>query len=75
MASVQADHVSATIIRSFNDFSKFSDSNDPFDVIYLDFAKAFDTVPHERLLRKMSAYGIGGNILKWTKRQNTTSKS
>ena len=63
------------LLEVFNDFSKFSDSNDPFDVIYLDFAKAFDTVPHERLLRKMSAYGIGGNILKWTKRQNTTSKS
>ena len=55
------------LLEVFNDFSKFSDSNDPFDVIYLDFAKAFDTVPHERLLRKMSAYGIGGNILKWTR--------
>ena len=29
------------------------------DVIFLDFAKAFDKVPHERLLRKMEAYGIG----------------
>ena len=35
--------------------------------IYLDFAKAFDTVPHRRLLGKLSAYGIQGNILNWIK--------
>ena len=29
------------------------------DVIFLDFAKAFDKVPLEKLLRKMMAYGIG----------------
>ena len=32
---------------------------------YLDFKKAFDSVPHERLLNKLSSYGIQGNILKW----------
>ena len=37
------------------------------DTIYLDFAKAFDTVPHRRLLGKLSAYGIQGNILNWIK--------
>ena len=35
------------------------------DAIYLDFAKAFDTVPHSRLLGKLRSYGICGNILKW----------
>ena len=35
------------------------------DAIYLDFAKAFDTVPHSRLLGKLKSYGINGNILKW----------
>jgi hypothetical protein len=33
--------------------------------VYLDFAKAFDSVPHERLLRKVQALGIGGNVLQW----------
>ena len=35
------------------------------DTIYLDFAKAFDTVPHRRLIGKLAAYGISGNVLKW----------
>ena len=35
------------------------------DCIYLDFAKTFDTVPHKRLLNKLKAYGITGQMLKW----------
>ena len=37
------------------------------DVVYLDFAKAFDTVPHSRLLLKLKAYGIDGKVLTWIK--------
>ena len=37
------------------------------DAIYFDFAKAFDTVPHQRLLSKLSSYGIGGYLLEWIK--------
>ena len=35
------------------------------DVIYLDFAKAFDKVDHETILRKLRSIGISGNLLKW----------
>jgi len=37
------------------------------DVIYLDFAKAFDSVCHTKLLLKLRAYGISGNLLAWFK--------
>lgn len=31
----------------------------------LDFSKAFDSVTHEKLLQKLQAYGIEGDLLKW----------
>ena len=36
------------------------------DVILMDFSKAFDKVPHQRLLRKLHHYGIRGDVLRWT---------
>ena len=35
------------------------------DVVYLDFQKAFDTVPHARLIKKLRAYGIDDELLAW----------
>ena len=35
------------------------------DVVYLDYQKAFDTVPHRRLIHKLRAYGITGSTLGW----------
>ena len=35
------------------------------DIVYLDFQKAFDTVPHKRLMVKLQAYGISGVIPNW----------
>ena len=35
------------------------------DLIIMDFAKAFDKVPHRRLLHKLEYYGIRGSIHKW----------
>ena len=42
------------------------DSGLAVDAIYLDFAKAFDSVPHQRLLRKLRGYGFTNNLLKWS---------
>ena len=40
-------------------------TNQNADVIYLDFAKAFDVVDHHILLRKLKGLGISGKIGKW----------
>ena len=41
------------------------DIGDDVDVIYVDFAEAFDKVPHQRLLAKLNGYGIQGKIHEW----------
>ena len=41
------------------------DNKNSIDVIYLDFQKAFDKVPHKRLITKLKGYGIQGNVIKW----------
>ena len=35
------------------------------DLIIMDFTKAFDKVPHRRLLHKLDYYGIRGSTHKW----------
>lgn len=44
------------------------------DAIFLDFSKAFDKVPHERLLHKLNAYGIQGQTLTWIRAFLTNRK-
>jgi len=37
-------------------------------IIYIDFAKAFDTVSHNKLMCKLYSYGIRGQLLLWLQR-------
>ena len=41
------------------------DCHQQVDLIMLDFSKAFDTVPHQHLLKKLSFYGIDGKLHHW----------
>ena len=43
------------------------ESGSQTDVIYTDFHKAFDSVPYERLINKLSTFGIKDNLLLWIK--------
>ena len=50
-----------------NTLTNYIENHECTDVIYLDFCKAFDSVPHLRLLNKLQAYGISGKLLTWIK--------
>ena len=45
--------------------SKWADDGSPVDVMYLDFQKAFDKMPHQRLLIKLKYHGMGESVVNW----------
>ena len=47
------------------EITKWVDDGSPVDVIYLDFQKAFDKVPHQGLMRKLKSHGMGNSIINW----------
>ena len=53
------------LINVVEDVQRALDQQKQVDPIMLDFRKAFDTVPHQRLLCKLKKYGIGGQVLEW----------
>ena len=53
------------LIITINDLARNIDSKGQTDVILLDFSKAFDKVPHKRLLYKLQHYGITNNLHAW----------
>ena len=53
------------LMRVLDDFTKTIDSRRETDVIYLDFKKAFDSVPLKRLIGILKQYGIKGLTLGW----------
>lgn len=53
------------LLHVMETWTKWVDDQLPFDCIYLDYRKAFDSVPHQRLLLKVKEAGIRGNLLNW----------
>jgi hypothetical protein len=53
------------LIESLNDWTVKMENRQGQSVAYIDFAKAFDSVSHPKLLTKLGAYGIGGVLLNW----------
>ena len=46
------------LLEIMEDFTPLIDNGYSVDVVYLDLKKAFDTVPHQRLMCKRASYGI-----------------
>ena len=49
----------------FEEITKWVDEGSPVNEIYLDFQKAFDKVPHQRLILKLKLHGMGNSIIDW----------
>ena len=56
------------------EITKLMDEGSPVDIIYLDFQKAFDKVPNQRLLLKLKAHGIGNGVIDWIEQWLTDRK-
>ena len=52
-------------VMFFKEITKLVDDGSPVDVIYLDSQKAFDKVPHQRLIFKSKSHGrpMGNSII------------
>ena len=57
----------SNLLEFFEEVTKTLDRGEAVDLVYLDFAKAFDTISHCRLFKKLEAHGLGGNVLNWIK--------
>ena len=54
-------------MTTIQDLATRLNSGEQVDVLFLDFSKAFDKVPHNQLLHKLDYYGIRGTYLQWIK--------
>ena len=53
------------LIQAVYDWASVVDAKGQTDVVFLDFSKAFDTVPHTHLLKKLHHYGISDKTNDW----------
>lgn len=53
------------LLQFFHHMLTVYDESRAIDVVYLDFKKAFDKVPHRRLMAKVRALGIVGSVANW----------
>ena len=55
------------LLKVIDRWTEIMDRGGVIDLIYCDFRKAFDTVPHNRLMNVLGHYGITDPILSWVK--------
>ena len=53
------------LLEALNVWSEAMMHGIPVDVLFLDYSKAFDAVPHQRLIQQVKSFGIHGEALQW----------
>lgn len=53
------------LVTTVHEFSRVLDASGQIDVLFLDLCKAFDKVPHGKLLHKLQCLGLPGKIVQW----------
>ena len=62
----RAHHSAETaLMRIHNDIAQSIDSRRSVLLVLLDLSAAFDTINHNTLLRRLSGYGLTGDVLAW----------
>ncbi len=64
---IQGRATTLQLLNVLDRWTEIIDKKGSIDVIYMDFQKAFDKVPHHRLVKKIESYGIKGDLLVWIK--------
>ena len=65
LAYMEGQSTLSELLSCYDDWAKSRNNRKPTDIAFLDFSKAFDSVPHQRLLFKLERHGIDGSVLQW----------
>ena len=53
------------LLETTEEWTEAIENGCELDILFLDYQKAFDTVPHHRLLEKLRWYGLHTSLLSW----------
>ena len=62
---VQPVYSVSALIRGLDDWQCDSDQGNEVCVVFFDVSKAFDTVPHLPLVKKLSEIGLDPYLIRW----------
>ena len=62
---VKGRSTATQLILTHNKWARALDEGHQVDVVFFDFSKGFDRVPHQTLLHKLCNFGISGKLLNW----------